>query len=232
MNRCKLTGIIFLAVTTCICQARVAKAEREWSVHLNLLAIQANGEKSLDRPNGKVVSTDIDSGVGVELGMGYKVGRRASLTISYLGGSEHQVTLRQDFPDGTDFQTADVFQFDSLSIGCALDLMPDRELHVFVEPFVAYVRFDDVYLDSAGPPFDQASPLNLDIESQMGFGIAFGVAAPVGDGHWTINANLRLLVAGFDGTTFPNPEFPDTSSSIGLDFNPIMVGVGVGYRFR
>jgi hypothetical protein len=206
-------------------------ADPGWRANFGLLSIDVNGEKSFGRPNGKTVSTDIDGAAGFEIAVERSVGRRWGATFSYIGGSAHSVSIRQDFPDSTSFESSDEFSFTSISFGLQYDLVPDKDWHLHVEPYLAYVVFDDVYLESAGPPYDQQAPLDLDIDNPLLAGLALSFESPFSDSRWNWYAKARLLLATFEGETYPNPDFPGESSSIELDFNSLMLGVGIGYTF-
>lgn len=222
---------IRLILTAMLLVSTAAFAEEPWHVSVGLRAIDANGEKSLHRPNGKTVSTDIDGGSGIDVALRRSLTDRWSLSLAYFGSSEHRVTLRQDFPDGTDFSTSDTFDFDALALGFPYELLAKSGWRLALEPFVAFVSYDDVYLQSAGPPFDQQAPLNLDIEDEIGVGARLALESRFSDSRWRWYVDTRLLVVKFEGTTYPNPDFPGTSSSIELDFNSLMLGIGVGYDF-
>ena len=86
-------------------------------------------------------------------------------------------------------------------------------------------------LESAGPRFDRETPLDFDIDEQVGFGAALGLDVPISQGGWSLHAEARILVVGWEGTTLPDPVDPEFSSSIELDFNAFILGLGLGYRF-
>ncbi len=217
-------GLLFLASPS-------VKADGDWRARAAIVSIDSNGESELTRPNGKVVTTDISAEVGVDLSVEYQFNNRLGFTLGYLGGSEHEINLHQDFPDGTDFMTSDSFRFNALTVGLAIDLMSRREIEFYLEPFLAYVAFDDVLLESAGAPFDRDTPLDFQIDDKLGFGAAMGLDLPIGQGNWVFHARARVLVVEFEGETSPDPVDPSFSSSIGLDFNALILGIGAGYRF-
>ena len=63
----------------------------------------------------------------------------------------------------------------------------------------------------------------LSFDDDLGFGLRAGVDVPIGHGgSWIVSAGLRYLKAILesDGT------------GEDLDLDPLMVSIGVGYRFR
>lgn len=220
-----------LATLAAFVPADVFAAGYSWQTNIAFTSIDPNGESSLLRPNGKTVTTSMDRQTGMELAVRYQVSDRIGVSAGFLGNSTHTIVLHQDFPDDTDFETSDTFRFNALTIGLPVSLSPTRNWDFYVEPFLAYVMFDDVFLESAGPPFDIDMPLDLNVDDKLGFGAALGFDYPVAGDRWVLHAGARILVAKFDGQTSEDPSNPGFSSSMELDFNALLLSAGVGYRF-
>lgn len=230
----KLATVILpasLAILAAIAPADLFAAAYSWQANIAFTSIDPNGQSSLLRPNGKTVTTSMDRQAGMALALRYRVSDRISISAGFLGNSTHTVVLHQDFPDGTDFDTSDMFRFNALTIGLPYSLSRARNWDFYVEPFLAYVTFDNVFLESAGPPFDIDIPLDLKVDDKLGFGAALGFDYPVAGDRWVLHAGARILVAKFDGQTSEDPSSPGFSSSMELDFNALLLSAGVGYRF-
>ena len=202
-----------------------------WQISITGNFVSPDGETTLSRPNGKLVSTDIDSSAGFSLELGYDLGARSTLTLSYAGSAKHKLTIHQDFPDGSDFSSSDNFRMDTISLGWQYKLVPSRGFNVYLEPNLTYVHFSDVYLESAGPPFDREAPLDFEIDEQLGLGLTLGLDVPLGTSNWSMTGTASVMVFGFEGRTTPDPNDPGFDSGIDLDFNALSVGLGMTYDF-
>jgi outer membrane protein W len=97
-------------------------------------------------------------------------------------------------------------------------LTPESRLDFYVGPVVAYLRYDDLEVRTQVFGF----PVRSGFESDDEIGIGLDLGADVLFGpkrRWAVHAHLRYLDAQLraDGAE--------------VDFNPLLTGLGLGYRF-
>jgi len=203
-----------------------------WTFRTAALFISPGGEFSAVRANGKRVTSDITADVGLRFEAEYRIGSRTGFSFSYIGGSQHDFVIHQDFPDGTDFESSDSFAYDSLTAGFTIHRRHRLPVDLFVEPFLTWATYDDIALASAGPPFDRDAPfLEVDVADAFGVGTVVGVDAPLGSSRWSFHALAGLVVIPFQGEFPTQQDEPGeaATSTLGPGFSFPVVGVGLSF---
>jgi outer membrane protein W len=114
----------------------------------------------------------------------------------------------------TDVETMGI---ESVSLGLNWHLAPERRFDFTLGVFVAQTTFDDViFLTEVG------RPMKLTFDDDHGFGVKAALEAPFRrGGPWVVGFELRYLI------TILESEIAGQD----LDLDPVLVLVGVGYRF-
>lgn len=139
--------------------------------------------------------------------------------------SDLELTLNGEMFCGSTFcalTASDSVRSLTLSLGLDIHLTPERKADLYVGPVLAWVRYSD-------PTFRfQEETLRGSIDDELAWGGVVGLDVPFGDRGWHLSGSLRYLRAEPDATA-QDDEGPAGQAS--LDFDPIAVAVGVGYRF-
>lgn len=104
-----------------------------------------------------------------------------------------------------------------VEVGVNFYVVENDRISLYVGPKIAYVIFGDAELNQTIFPGDPDVP----IDEEFGFGVNFGIDAPLGDGGWMFSGGLQYLK--FAAQT--------EGSSSEIDIDPIVLKVGLGRRF-
>ena len=204
--------------------------ERGWRVSANVGGMTANGEFSAVRPNGKRITSDISGGFYLALAVARHVGDRWRIFLGYEGSPSATFTIDQAFPDSTSFSSSDTFSYNALTAGAAFDAVSQPSWFLRLAPYLAYGWFSNVSLAGAGPPFDRTAPLDITVDSRLGFGFSLSALARVGSG-WTVGGRGGMTIQRFQGTFPEDPSMPGTAGDVDVAFNPLYLTAEVGFAF-
>jgi len=115
--------------------------------------------------------------------------------------------------------------------GLNVHLTPGRKADLYAGPLVAYVTYSDMLIGVAGAPPGSSvflTPVSVSFGSEIALGANIGVDVPISQRHWFFNADLKYLDASPDATLEGIGALA-RSGSVAIE--PLMVGVGFGYRF-
>ncbi len=110
----------------------------------------------------------------------------------------------------------------TLSLGLDVHLTPGRRADLYLGPVLAYV----LYSDPTFRALDET--LRVSIDDDFAWGGVVGLDVPFGDRGWHFSGSIRYLRAEADATARDDEGEAGTAS---LDFDPLAVAVGFGYRF-
>jgi outer membrane protein W len=199
----------------------VAAEEPRWIVQAQGVWLSPAGDRfTTDRtsPAGVAETTthtvDEDAtGFGVSLEA--RLTRRIGIELAIAS-----VDLDNDFrveTAGAVIEDREVMGLESFSLGADWHFAPGRRADASFGAFIAQTTFDDViFLTEAG------RREKLTFDDDYGFGVKLGVDLPIRrDGPWVLSADLRYLV------TIMESEIAGQD----LELDPLIVSVGIGYRF-
>jgi len=221
---------------TCACLLAAARPtpahEPAWSLRLGAVLVVPDGSYEAVRENGKRVTTEMSADLGLAVEIERRLTARLGLALGFTRTASHELTLRQDLPDGSVHRASDAFPFQELRAGVAYHLTPGHRADVLLVGFVSAASFGDVVLASAGPPYDRTAPLEVDVRRAIGGGGGLSLELPFATGHFAVCARVDLAVIGFRGE-FPSesPDGDEPPGDLDLDFNPVRFGLGVRLLF-
>lgn len=228
-----------LIITLLAGMTSTARAEETgWRLRLSAISTNPGGDNDLDA-FGNRVGVDFDSGLGIVGSADYRFSRRLGVELGIMAGAESDIS----FGTGTDAATIrslESLAFGAITAGLNIDLTPERKAHVYVGPFVALVEYSDVDVELGldlgpdfnfgfnGQQFDLSEPLffptTIKVETDTAIGVVLGVDLPLGERGWLFNGSVRYLETSIEGSA--------AGSDPGhVDFDPLIVGIGLGYRF-
>jgi outer membrane protein W len=208
-----LVAIVALAVPL----ANAADSKHKISLFTGY-AMPMGDETYTDEIEGTVYEgkDEADDAMGFGLGYEYRMNKMMSFGAS-LSTWTHDVN--STYKD----ETGETLFDGKFGEASWMPLLFDANFHLFggsaidfyLGPTVGYAMFDD---------FEPVSDLDMDpvpLNDQFTYGVNVGLDVNIGE-NWAISGGLRYLLLDAE------PDAPDSSS---LPINPIIVTVGVGYKF-
>ena len=182
-----------------------------WQVRLRGVGVFPNENDNLGSPNVKIKEAYIP-----ELDFTYFFTKNIAAEL-ILGTSKHDVKVK-NFVPGTDVDLGHVW------------LLPPTlnfQYHFYsysgkIKPYLgAGINYTFFYGIDSGDVED------IEYDSALGFSFQTGFDYFIGD-RWFINADLKYLILGTDVTVNVDGT---TKIPVDVNINPILGGVGLGYRF-
>ncbi len=216
-------GIYITIVLPMRSQAQLFKS----GMHLSMMPVVVipNGEFQANRPNGKHVTTDVTAGLVIGLFLSTSVSDRIDTSMGYVGLSNHKVKLSQYFPDNSTFLSSDQYTFHSYQLRADYLIAQTNQLKITLGAIVSYAIYNDIYLMSAGPPYDRFAPLDISVNDNLRVGLSVGLERQVSKRLAAI-LDLALVLHRFKGE-FETEDDLDPVSDIDLPLNPLNLGLGI-----
>lgn len=196
----------------------VASAEEGWRLRANFYWVDPDGQSTEVEPDGVTVITDASSSFGFGVTAEYLFSRRLGTEFGFLGATAVDFEVRQQLPSGPVITFIDTTTFVPYFAGLNLHLTPGKKTDVYIGALLAYVTYSDLRITA--PPGSVRVGLDRDIAP----GFLVGLDVPAKDKSWFFNASVRYMIADFSTTLEGTRE--------SVDFDPLIVGVGFGYRFK
>lgn len=201
-----------------LCLVEAAGAEGSWRLQANYLAID-DGPYDGDHDLGAIQAfTSIGHDDSFGLSLERRFTDRLGLQLSAFAAKPTFGLAIVDTAGGQTRGGVDTLDLFTLTLGLTLHLTPNHRADVYVEPLVGMMNVEDMSFTDAGETLD------LEAEDEMVVGLALGVAVPIKGSAWSFQANLRYLDFGFDLTA-------EDGAKLQIDYEPIVAGLGVGFRF-
>lgn len=206
--------IVALAAVAIAGSARAAADDNSWRVGLEFAWVNPSGDFSTTDVSGTTVRASWDTGYGMGVRGEYQFDSRFGVELSALGAGS------VDLSAGTAGSYVRVSSVAPLMVGFNFHLTPDQHVDFYVGPMLGLVRYSDVEF-SAG--FARVST-TVSVEDDFAWGATAGLEIPLGSRGWRLQGNLRYI----------DTSMKDSGGAISIDseFDPLIVSVGVGYRFQ
>ena len=111
----------------------------------------------------------------------------------------------------------------AITLGLNVHLTPDKAVDLYAGPLLAHTSYGDLrfLVGAAGDPVDIAvsSSDNFTVGAQIGADI------PLGNNRWSLNLLARYLDSSLDVAAGEQRTVRQ------LDYDPLIFGVGIGFRF-
>ena len=229
-----LAGLLLAAA------ASAAGPEQGWRLRVNGYWLDAN-EGRISPLNTEFRSrVEESAALAGSIAGEYRFGPRLGVEMGLLGGADNDYTVT--FDAGL-LAANDTLAFSAACVGLNVHLTPGKKVDFYAGPLLAYVTYSHMSLGvGPAPPGSQAllAPLSVDLESEMTLGANLGMDVQIKQTNWLFNAGMKYLAASPDttldlrGVVFCQPEVlcidagPHRARAA---MDPLMVGVGFGYRF-
>lgn len=207
---------LFLALTI----ASSASAEEDSKWHLRLFASYVNADLEGDDIDSDTrIEDDDDAGLGISLE--HRFSRRVGLEFGALFTTP-DIGFQQRQPGGRLVIANDGLRLTPVYAALNVHLTPARKVDAYVGPMLAYVLYSDLVLDAGG-----GLVAEIDADDDLAFGANLGLDVDLGQGRWTLGASAKYLDTTFEG----NVVGGDPDDTAELDVDPLILSLGVGYRF-
>jgi outer membrane protein len=212
-----VTTLLAVATALVTPSASAGDVERPWQLRLAFVTMDsdANLAEVSDSNGGIMINTGIGGGVSVD--MEYRASRRLGLDFGVLAATPSIGTQVEIGWSGVSVSSG--ITVAPITIGLNVHVTPDSRLDVYLGPLVAYVAYNSFDLN-IGPGINESFSTGNDIS----FGINLGVDVFLGKGRWSVNATFKYI----DSTLEAAPSDGDPGT---IDFDPMIFGFGVGFRF-
>jgi outer membrane protein W len=160
---------------------------------------------------------DFDPKAGAGLRLEYRFSKSLGFEFGFLGTSSFAVDVG-DLGDGFGTATS-VSSFAPLTTGINYHFNASERVDLYAGPLFAFVRYGDVSVRTGTGGVQTIDS----VDSDTGFGFILGLDVPLGSSNWLFQSNLRYIATGLAGST--------ADGSFDSDFDPLILSVGVGYRF-
>ena len=193
-------------------------ADRAWLLRVAGVSVDSGAHAVDVVGTSESLSISTSSGFGFGLGLEYRASRRLGVDFGVLSAAPSIGTsVVVGFKSIS--ASADV-TMTPISAGLNVHLTPDSRFDVFFGPLLAYVIYDSFTL-SAGPGLSES----FSSENDVGFGGTIGVDVGLGHrGRWTLSAAIKYIDTTFEAK-------PSDGDAGRTDLDPMIVGLGFGYRF-
>lgn len=223
-SRTRLLPTLLLTLTllvTLLALPASASAEGNgWQVRINGLWVDPDVSFTDLDSNGDRVQAGADGGSGASLTFERRFSSRLGLEFGALY-AEPDLSLDASL-GGTQFTASSSVTFTAVTAGLNIHLTPDKAVDLYLGPLVAQVLFGDVGLRArvAGAALGQDFSANDD----FAFGAQVGADVAFGDSPWSLNLAAKYLDTSLEITD-------EDGEKTDLGFEPLILGVGFGYRF-
>ena len=193
-------------------------ADVGWRLRVDGYWVDPDGESSEIDADGVRVITDARSSFGLGITAEFRFSRRLGTEFGFLGAAEVDFEVRQSAPGGQVFTLMDTTTFVPYFAGLNIHLTPGKKVDLYLGGLLAYITYSDLRISS--PPGE----VRVGVDTDIAPGVVLGLDVPVKERGWFFNASIRYMNAEFSGTVVGDRER--------VDFDPLIVGVGFGYRFK
>jgi hypothetical protein len=209
----RMIVLLALAVLTA---APAAAAEPGWTVRIHGAWVKLN----IDPP---VADSDVpveasgNGALGAGAGLEYRFRPWVGLSVDALHARPN-IVLEADLPGGRR-RVSDGLSFTPFSLGPVFHLTPGRAVDLSVTATLGFAVYGDLLFAVDG------QELSLQGGRDFCWGLGAAIDVRPGASRWVIHAGVRRYDA--------NPEFTnrDNGAVGSAAINPVVVTVGVGYRF-
>ena len=213
--------LLIIAAVACFTLPSSAAAADGWSIRLNGVWSNPDGEVTITNEEDQLIRTQAGSAFGLGLAVEYRFTDRLGLEFGYLTGSESDFDIILADPGGDSLAITDALAFSIFEASLNIRLVSNERIDLYIGPVVARVSYANLSF-AVGD-----ETLRIDISDETAFGGVLGLNIPLGQSDWFFNAFAQYLATELDAKDLDDPEDSGTT----IDFNPVVVGLGFGYRF-
>ena len=226
MTRTRLCVAVTLLALLAVSGSAIQAQESGWSIRLNGTWTYPDGTY---RGGSDLIGVEENtaSTFGAALSTEYRFSGRFGLEVGVQAANSAEVNLRSTDPDGVVLgDTQDPHPTDSLGftiIDAALNIyLSSGKVDFYVGPVVGYILYDDLDILVGVPILD---PAHIQIDDDIAFGAVVGLDVESGDSGWFFTTSMKYMDASYNARLLAGGPAEE------IDFDPLIVRMGFGYRF-
>jgi hypothetical protein len=190
--------------------------DRGWRLRLDLSWVNPSGSIVSSNP-GTTLDVGLKTGFGVGVRGEYQYSDRFGVEVGVLGTGN--IDMAWGFAADRTGHDLGVSGISLISVGLNVHLTPESSIDLYLGPQLALVNYSSI--DYWASPGDLG--VSMSVDDDVGWGAILGLDVPLGDSDWVVNANVRYLNTG--------TKFSSVNFALDSNYDPIILSLGVGYRF-
>lgn len=191
-------------------------ADAGWRLRVNGSVIDADGRADIRGDDGGRIRSSVDVGGGLGVSGEYRFHPYLGVELGLLAAGALDTRVRVE-ESGQVLAAVDALAFRPLTAGLNIHPWTGRRGDLYLGPLVAFTQYGNLTFAVDG----QRAEVRID--DDFCFGGVVGLDVAVGR-RWLFNANVKYLATDLTGKE-------DGADRFRVGFNPIITGVGFGYRF-
>jgi len=213
-----IAAAIMVTLFTCaLCPITADAGDGPWQLRISGLSMNPTGDTVVVPDTGERIPFNAGNGYGFGIDLEYRASRRLGIDFGILTATPVIDVLIDEV--GVISASAQP-RITPLYAGLNVHLTPDSPLDLYIGPVLAYVIYSS--FDLVVDPWFLTE--GFVTQNDFGIGVNLGLDIRLGDAGWLFTAAFKFL----DTTLVASP--PD--ESIGrTDIDPMILSIGVGYRF-
>jgi len=213
-----IAAAIMVTLFTCaLCPITADAGDGPWQLRISGLSMNPTGDTVVVPDTGERIPFNAGNGYGFGIDLEYRASRRLGIDFGILTATPVIDVLIDEV--GVISASAQP-RITPIYAGLNVHLTPDSPLDLYIGPVLAYVIYSS--FDLVVDPWFLTE--GFVTQNDFGIGVNLGLDIRLGDAGWLFTAAFKFL----DTTLVASP--PD--ESIGrTDIDPMILSIGVGYRF-
>jgi len=204
--------------------APAAAAERELIIRTSITQMMPDLSYQASTDNGWPIDVSSSSDTGWSLELEVAATRRLGVAFQFAKASPEVRFEVDPRPVFSTLEARDHLDVTMYAASVNLHLTPDRAIDMYVRPVVAYMSFGDLTFAFDGPD-GLNDTLHFDVRHEVTWGIGMGADIPLGSSGWLATASATYL-----DSTLEIRQIDEQGTEM-IGFDPLLVSVGIGYRF-
>lgn len=191
-------------------------AQGPWLIRTRAIVVAPDASSSSIKPTLGGEVTDISTEATVEFDVNYFFTKNISTEL-ILATTNHNVEAKNTTLGDVNLGTVNLLP---PTLTALYHFFPESRVSPYIGAGINYTDFYSVNPGSVATSVDYKNSVGPAL--QAGFDVAL-------DNHWSLNADVKKIYINSDVTVETGGVLPTQKTSV--DINPLVFGVGFGYRF-
>jgi outer membrane protein len=191
-------------------------AQGPWLIRTRAIVVDPRASSSTIKPDLGGQADDISTEATVEFDVNYFFTKNISTEL-ILATTKHNVEARNTVLGDVNLGTVNLLP---PTLTALYHFFPESRISPYIGAGINYTDFYGVNPGSVATSVDYKNSIGPAL--QAGFDVAI-------DNHWSLNADVKKIYINSDVSVETGGLLPTQKTSV--DINPLVFGVGFGYRF-